>query len=290
MINIIKHIVKQKIIFALGKLFGRTLSDLALIYFKEKSIPKLQTEEFEILRQLTMLLSIKVGFAVDIAASDGVTQSCTLQLYKNGWPGLAVEMNSEKFSQLSFLYKQFNNVQLSKCKITPRNVVSLLEAHAVPKDFEILNLDIDSYDLEVVLAILKSEYKPKIITMEYNEKIPPSIYFSVNFEEEHFWNGDHFYGCSISAANLEVTKYGYVLYKIHANNAFFILNEKSKLVSKNVHIEYQEGYMKLPNRVVDFHYNLSLDYWQDLPAETAIKEIKSLFKNYEGKYICYAIE
>ena len=46
-----------------------------------------------------------------------------------------------------------------------------------------LNIDIDSYDLEVLVTILENSYKPDIVSIEINEKIPPPIYFKVTYDE-----------------------------------------------------------------------------------------------------------
>ena len=85
-------------------------------------------------------------------------------------------MDPFKFSKLAFLYSVFPNAKLARGRVTPGSVESLLSAE-VPTDYALLNLDIDSYDLAVIDEMLKSGYKPTIISMEVNEKIPPPIYF-----------------------------------------------------------------------------------------------------------------
>ena len=87
-------------------------------------------------------LAIGSGFVVDIAASNGVSQSCTLQLFESDkWGGLAVEMDPLKFAILSFIYSAFSNVRLARCRVTPHNVCALLTGNEVPLDFDVLNLD-----------------------------------------------------------------------------------------------------------------------------------------------------
>ena len=50
---------------------------------------------------------------------------------------------------------------------------NLLEKTNLPKDFEILSIDIDSYDLEVWESLVF--YKPKIVIIEINSSYPPGI-------------------------------------------------------------------------------------------------------------------
>lgn len=116
---------------------------------------------------------------VDIAAGDGVTQSGTLFLFRSTeWRGLAVEVDPRQFLRLEFAYRSFENVDVVRAKVTPTSVERLLSSHEIPQQFEVLNLDIDSYDLSVAEAILDS-FKPLVVSMEVNEKIPPPIHFEV---------------------------------------------------------------------------------------------------------------
>jgi hypothetical protein len=114
--------------------------------------------EFAHLSLLTAQLAINDGYLGDIAASDGVTQSCTLGFFSRpSWLWLAVEMNGDKFAS--------PDVRLAKCRVTPRNVVALRLGNEVPSDFAILNLDIDSYDLELIDQMLQGGFRPEIISM-----------------------------------------------------------------------------------------------------------------------------
>lgn len=166
--------------------------------------------EFAHLNSLLDRVNIQRGYIVDVAASDGVSFSCTLGFFSaHNWHGMAVEMDPDKFAARAFVYAQFGNVKLARCRVTPRNVVALLQGNEVPTDFTVLNLDIDSYDLHVIDELLRSGFRPRMISMEVNEKIPPPLYFTVNFDDAHYWKGDHFFGCSLTAAASVVKSYGY---------------------------------------------------------------------------------
>ncbi len=129
----------------------------------------------------------------DIAASDDFSQSCTLGFYRKGYGGLAVEMDPIKFATLSFLYRNFENIRHTKVRVTLDNIASILGAAKIGKDsFTILNLDIDSYYLHVLKAMLLAGYRPTIISMEINKKILFGINFTVNYNITYFWQGDHF--------------------------------------------------------------------------------------------------
>lgn len=229
---------------------------------------------------------------VDIAASDGFSQSSTLGFYRKGYSGLAVEMDSEKFTVLSFLYRNFSNVRLMKIRVTPENIASVLNAAEVEKNFSILNLDIDSYDLHVMKAILSVGYRPKIISMEINEKIPLGIHFTVNYDINHYWKGDHFYGCSIKAAYDTIIPYGYILCKVEYNNAFFV--DSSHIAFDTIHLSAEDafvkGYINKEDRKSLFPWNTDVDYWHDLATKDAIVEIEKKFCEYSGQFTLFASE
>ncbi len=81
---------------------------------------------------------------MDIGAYDGLNYSHTFPFFQKGWKGLAVECDAGRFSGLAHIYRMFEDVSLSRQKVTPHNVCSLLRSADVPPNFELLSLDIDS--------------------------------------------------------------------------------------------------------------------------------------------------
>ena len=236
--------------------------------------------------ELCEKFQINKGYYVDIGASDGWTSSATFPFAKSkNFSGLSIEPDSEKFKKMKFIYKNFNNAHLSDSKVTPENVISLLKEFDVPENFDLLNLDIDSYDLFVVKGLLDS-FQPKIISMEINEKIPPPIYFTVIYDEKHFYEGDDFYGCSLQAAYEELYKFDYKLHTLLYNNAIFISSEVSKNQPKlSVTEVYKNGYVDKPDRTQKFSYNKDKDVLLEMDKNSAVDFVNNLFKNYAGKYL-----
>ena len=231
-------------------------------------------------------LNISNGYYVDIGASDGWTSSSTFPFARSkNFSGLSVELDDKKFKKMQYIYKNFQNAHLSKTKVTPLNILDLLNEFDVPQNFDILNLDIDSYDLFVIKKLLES-YRPKIISMEINEKIPPPIYFTVTYDENHFWKGDDFFGCSLQAASEELSKFDYKLYTVIYNNAIFIPKEMN-LEFQNLTVEefYNDGYMNKSDRKEKFSYNSDFDVLLDMKQEEAIIFLNNFFKDYQGIFI-----
>lgn len=228
-------------------------------------------------------------WAVDIGASDGIDQSSIKKFaYSLRWNACLIEYDSQKFARLSSLYATHASASLVKAKVTPENISSMLKACDVPLRFDILNLDIDSWDLSVIQALLVEGFRPALLTMEINEKIPSGIIFSVSYRPEHVWKGDHFYGCSISAACEVMKCFGYYLVGVEWNNAFFArqdLCDSFAIPDFSAAEALSIGYTSRQNRIDVFPWNSEVDYWHSLPAAQALEAVRQYFSEYElSKY------
>lgn len=227
------------------------------------------------------------GFVVDIAAGDGVTHSCTLPLFRDpAWGGLAVELDPRRATRLEHAYRQFDGVRTARTRVTPQNIEALLRCYDAPGRFEVLNLDLDSYDLWVMEALLRS-FRPAVITMEINEKVPPPVYFAVRWDPAHAWQGDHFYGCSLTAAAALVRPHGYVLESLQYNNAFFVRDDVAGdgVVDVGVEEAYAAGYRDRPDRRELFPWNHDVDHLQRLPPAEVVRDLVLRFAPYAGRFV-----
>lgn len=246
--------------------------------------------EFASIEKLLSRIGITQGYVVDIAAGDGVTLSSTLPLFRRGWAGLAVEIDPQKFALLASIYARFDAARLARAKVTPRNVAALLKANQVPLTFDVLNLDIDSYDLAVIEAMLVAGYRPKVISMEINEKIPPPIFFTVAYDDDHVWHLDHFYGCSLTAACTVLRANAYVLESVEFNNAMFVARECAQEI-EDVEEEaaYKAGYAERTDRKALFPWNTDMEMLQTMEPVDAVAAIRRKFSAYDGKFILKAL-
>lgn len=234
-------------------------------------------------------LAINRKYLVDIGAADGIRQSPTaLFLNELGWEGSLFEYDPDSFARLAFLYNHRQDLSLCKTKITPFNTAEILTALNVPKNFGYLNIDIDSYDLSVLRAMLDSDFRPSIISMEINENFGPEYYFEVKWNENHTWKADHFFGCSLTAANSTLATYNYVLVKMEYNNAIFVTRQESSSFKLPTDMKqaYLEGYLNKKDRLDLFPWNQDLEFMHsELPSSEKIKKIEDLFHEYSGHYI-----
>jgi hypothetical protein len=240
-------------------------------------------DEAAVARRLLDRLGIHEGWAVDIAACDGVTKSNSLALYRDGWRGVAIEADPESFSRLARGYRALPRVALVRAWVTPSNVGGLLVACGVPEEFGFLSLDIDGYDHHVLAAVLET-HRPRLICAEINEKIPPPLAFSVRYDPGYAWQANAFYGQSLSMLHGLCAPRGYALVELHYNNAFYQRRDLPLPADLEPGEAYRVGYLDRPDRLVRFPWNAEWDAVHALADEDKVRFVRDRFAAYEGQY------
>jgi len=230
--------------------------------------------EEPLMKHLNVLLKQKHSnnFIVDIGSSYN-----SHFLGFNLLRGVLFDMDAVKMMRAPVRPLYENSVK----QITPENVVEVLHSFDTPEDFFALSLDIDSYDLFVLINLLK-EFKPSIIISEINEIIPYPVMFSVKYDSKFRWKVDHFYGYSINCLNLILSHFGYSLYNVPFNNVILIKDDKKS----NINEMYKDGYVNANERKDIFTWNADVEHWQSISDTNKLENtIKEFFKKYEGKYV-----
>lgn len=235
------------------------------------------------LRGLLERCRLDHGRIVELAAGDGVYQSAALPLYRTGrWDGVAIELDPVRFARLAYAYQQLPNVQLVRTRATPEGIEALLKGCGVPSDFTLFDLDIDSYDLFVAEAVLRS-FRPAVFMMEINESVPPPIYFTVRYGAGCS-HRDHFFGCSLTAAAELVLQHGYVLESLQYNTAFFVRADVARgagLEDRSVAEAYREGYSERPDRAEWFAWNYDMVHLLELPPEQVMQALRERWPDHD---------
>jgi len=113
---------------------------------------------------------------------------------------------------------------------------NILAKSSIPKDFEVLSIDIDSYDCDVWQSL--TNYEPKIVIIEINSSAPPGVLWR---------HGNKTQGNTFSSTLSVGVKKGYTLV-CHTGNLIFV---KSNLVDK----------LKIPKRYIDYPELLFINSW-----------------------------
>ena len=220
--------------------------------------------------------------AVDIGAGDGIKGSNTYALFRRGWRGLGVEGDARRAGRLAHAYRELEGVSACHARVTPENVVSLLESQGVAREFDLLSLDIDSYDYWVLDALLR-RFRPRLVVTEINEKIPPPIRFVVRFDPD-FRLQHHFFGYSIASLEDLCARHSYALIALEYNNAFLAPLELDGVRPLDFAEAYRRGYLERADRRERFHRNLDMESLHTLSPEEGVDFIRRFFARHEGKY------
>jgi hypothetical protein len=278
----VAHFLRAITVALLGPRRATALAERTL-RLRRRPLPKFAAlDEEVVIRELLAKLRPFEKYAVDIGASDGWSFSNTYSLFKDGWHGLAVEYDDGRFAQLTAAHSGFKT-RLAHEKVTPLNVVELLKAQGVPSNFTFLSIDIDGYDY-FVLAALLSDFRPKLVCAEINEKIPPPLKFTVKWDPDFAWVGDHFFGQSISKLGELADTYRYSLVALHYNNAFLVPAELDVSPSLTPADAYDRGYASKPDRREKFPWNADVDTALGMSPHDAEDFFRSFFAKYDGQY------
>nr|WP_075486794.1 hypothetical protein [Prochlorococcus marinus] len=213
----------------------------------------------EILKRLN--LDQKELWCVEFGAWDGIHLSNTFALVqRNNWNAVYIEGDKNKYNDLLKTSQKYKNITtvnkfVESDKNHKNSLDNILSRTSLPIDYELLSIDIDSYDLAIF-----SEYqgKPKIVVIEINSSIPPGIL--------QWHNGKNFIGNSFSSTLLVAKEKGYTLV-CHTGNMIFVRND---IVSK---LDLDEATIKYPER-------LFRDNWINLKEQNFLSKIKRKIKKF----------
>jgi hypothetical protein len=133
---------------------------------------------FELFRRLGETNRYFVEFGFNCADWGGSGPN-THALFERGWRGLLLDADNSNA-----------NINLHRRFLYYSNIGQILSEFRVPKELDYLSCDMDSHDWFVMLGILQANYRPRVLSIEFN-----SNYFSPT----------HVNGTGIAAAELDPT-------------------------------------------------------------------------------------
>ena len=180
-----------------------------------------QTGEDGVIEKILQTIPNNDKWCVEFGASDGMFVSNTRNLIENfDYSAVLIESCKIKFSKLQQNYFSQKNVMVLNTFVgfnKNDGLDKILSNTPVPFDFDLLSIDIDGNDYHVWKAI--SNYKPKVIVIEFNPTIPTQVRFvqaadpSIN------------QGSSLSSIVELAKEKGYELISTLPFNAFFVRSE-----------------------------------------------------------------
>ena len=154
-------------------------------------------------------------YFVEFGAWDGLHLSNTANLrLQHGWTGLLLEGSDRADGEL-----------VKRERVDASNIESLFARYGVPKEFDLLSIDIDGNDYWVWKAI--STYLPRVVIVEYNVFFRAKTAKTITYDANHVWDKERYglyHGASLAAFDKLAGSKGYAL--VHTEpycpNAIFV--------------------------------------------------------------------
>jgi hypothetical protein len=188
----------------------------------EKSVFS-QNGEDGVIEKIFEIIEPTNRWAVEFGAGDGDQFSNTRNLIVNhDWNVFMMEGDAALAAQAASRYGDNPKVKAIQAWVFPGNIEILLEENGVPKDLDLISIDIDSNDYYVWNVL--HEYRPKVVLIEFNASYAPPQNFVVDFHPMLYWDGSDYYGASIQSMYELGKKKGYELIYCDLNgvNLFFV--------------------------------------------------------------------
>ena len=207
-----------------------------------------QNGEDGVLEEILQRLNIRTGWFVEFGAWDGKHLSNTYRLLEQGWRGIYIEGDKDKYQKLIQNMEPFpDRVELINQYVEPKGshtLDNLLTSTEIPQEFEVLSIDVDSCDWQIWEGL--QNYSPIVVIIEINSNIPVGIH------QTH--RGKQIQGSSFSATVELGSNKGYAAV-CHTGNLFFV---KKSVVSL----------LKLPEIEIQYPELLFDYYWKHLSYES----------------------
>ena len=165
-------------------------------------------------------------FAVEFGAHDGVNNSNVRNLILNhDWNSFQIEGDPARARKLAKNYARYPKVKTLEAWVWPGNVEILFEENGVPKDLDLLVIDIDSNDYYVWRAI--HDFRPKVVMIEMNAFFPPPEKMVIDFHPMNYWDGTYYVGASLQSLYELGKKKGYeLIYQLSYGPNVIFVDEK----------------------------------------------------------------
>ena len=183
-----------------------------------------QAGEDGILEKIFQIIEPTRRFAIEFGAGDGIDMSNVRRLFvREGWGGLLIEGDDELSQRLRENYLDYPAVRAMQAWVYPANVELLFEEGGVPRDLDLLVIDIDSNDYYIWRAI--HDFRPKVVMVEYNGTFVPPQRMVIAFHPMTYWDEENFhFGASIQSYCELAKRKGYELVgtNFRGINLFFV--------------------------------------------------------------------
>jgi hypothetical protein len=187
-----------------------------------------QNGEDGIIEVLRMQLKTPNRYVVEIGAAEGTENNSSWLLATAGYEGLMIEGDPRQSDRARRNVGRYSiGSAFVSMFVTLGTIDTILDKMAF-RDPDVFSLDIDGNDWHIANALFAREFRPKIVTVEYNSAFGPERTVSSRYRDDFRRSTAHpsqlYYGVSLMGWRTWFQKLGYRYVTADSNgvNAFFI--------------------------------------------------------------------
>ena len=245
-----------------------------------------QSGEDGILAKILDTLPVKDKWCVEFGAWDGQHLSNTCQLIEErGYSAVLIEGDKKRCEDLKKRFGPNPNILGLNAFVgfTQADGLDVLLAQSkIPKDFDILSIDIDGNDYHVWNAV---SYTPKVVCIEYNPTIPTEVDFVQPAERKVNQ------GASLLALTRLGKQKGYELIAVTHLNAIFVRAEYFPLfdIASNAPAVLREDVSAVSHIFTGYDGTVFITghnqlKWHQISLHARFRQLPKIFRSYPGDF------
>jgi hypothetical protein len=135
-----------------------------------------QNGEDGVIAEINRRLGVTGGWFCEFGAWDGRYLSNTYRLLRQGWSGVMIEGDPDRFKRLSRLAERHPSLH-PLCRYVagtgPDRLDAVLAETPIPSEFGVLSIDIDGSDYQVWEGL--HDYRPAVVVIEITSAVLPGV-------------------------------------------------------------------------------------------------------------------
>jgi hypothetical protein len=203
-----------------------------------------QNGEDGVIVKIFELIGFSNRYYVEIGVEDG--RECNTRYLREVYDCQGIQLDRDYSNPEINLYQEL---------ITAENINQIFIKYQVPKEFDLLSIDVDGNDFYLWLS-LEEIYRPRVVVVEYNSSHSPGEDKVVPYSTQRCWDGTNYFGASILAWKNLAEKKGYSLVYADSQGINLFLIRNDVLIEKNLNF--------LNTNIVDL-IHVSPNYYGCLP-------------------------